>query len=53
MFTFDVVAASLLFAAFFVEFALILRHKPDRGLVQDMKANALIGVCLVGVGVLM
>ena len=53
MFTFDVVAASLLFAAFFVEFALILRHKPDRGLVQDMKANVLIGGCLVGVGVLM
>ena len=53
MFTFDVAAAGCLFAAFFVEFALILRHQPAQELVRDIKANFLIGVCLVGVGVLM
>jgi sterol desaturase/sphingolipid hydroxylase (fatty acid hydroxylase superfamily) len=50
MFTFDAVAAGVLFAAFFVEFGLILRHNPEQRLIQDMKANFLIGVCLVGVG---
>ena len=53
MATFDVAAAGFLFAAFFVEFALLLRQQPAVALVQDLKANFLIGVCLVGVGALM
>ena len=50
MFKFDAIATVLLFVAFFIEFILILRHKPDKELIKDMKANFLIGVCLILVG---
>ena len=50
MFKFDAIATLLLFVAFFIEFILILRHKPDKELIKDMKANFLIGVCLILVG---
>jgi len=50
MFSFDITATILLFIAFFIEFALILRHHPDKGLVKDMKANFVIGVSLIVVG---
>ena len=50
MFKFDVIATVLLFVAFFIEFALIAAHKPEKNLIKDMKANFIIGVCLILVG---
>ena len=50
MFKFDVIATILLFVAFFIEFALIAAHKPEKNLIKDMKANFIIGVCLILVG---
>ncbi len=50
MFKFDIIATIFLFAAFFIEFALILMHKPDKNVIKDMKANFIIGVCLILVG---
>jgi len=50
MFQFDAIATLLLFVAFLIEFILILRHKPDKDLIKDMKANFLLGVCLILTG---
>ena len=50
MFKFDVIATIILFLAFFVEFGLILAHKPEKKLIRDMRANFLIGACLIFVG---
>jgi sterol desaturase/sphingolipid hydroxylase (fatty acid hydroxylase superfamily) len=50
MFTFDVIATILLFTVFFIEFALILLHRPEQKLIRDMRANFLIGACLILVG---
>ena len=50
MHTFDIIATTLLFAAFFVEFLLILLHRPDKNLVNDIKANLVLGSCIVLVG---
>jgi len=51
MHTFDVIGTCVLFAAFFVEFALILLHKPGKDLVNDIKANFVLGVCIILVGI--
>lgn len=50
MFSFNLVSAIILFVVFFIEFALMLIHKPDKALVNDMKSNAILGVCLVITG---
>jgi len=50
MFKFDVIATIILFSAFFVEFGLILLHRPEKKLIRDMKANFVIGACLILVG---
>jgi sterol desaturase/sphingolipid hydroxylase (fatty acid hydroxylase superfamily) len=50
MFTFDIIGTSILFTAFFIEFILILLHKPDKKLVNDMMANLSLGVCVILVG---
>ena len=52
MFTFDIIGASLIFVAFFVEFTLILMHKPERKVVNDMMANFSLGVFIILAGLL-
>ncbi|MES1220818.1 MAG: sterol desaturase family protein [Bacteroidota bacterium] len=52
MFTFDVIGASIIFAAFFVEFALILMHKPEKKMVNDMMANCLLGIFIILAGLI-
>jgi len=46
----NVIGTSVLFAAFFLEFILILLHRPDRDLVKDTVANFLIGIGTIVVG---
>ena len=53
MFKFDVIVTILLFTAFFVEFLFIFLHRPDKDLISDMKANFILGVCLVLTGLFM
>ena len=48
---FDNVSAALLFCLFFIEFILILLHRPGRNLVRDIGANFVLGVCIIIVGV--
>ena len=50
MHKFDVTATLLLFAVFFIEFILIFINRPTKDQVKDMKANFVIGVCLILVG---
>jgi sterol desaturase/sphingolipid hydroxylase (fatty acid hydroxylase superfamily) len=46
----NVIGISLLFAAFFLEFLLILWHIPNRKMVKDTMANFLIGIGTIVVG---
>jgi sterol desaturase/sphingolipid hydroxylase (fatty acid hydroxylase superfamily) len=46
----NIVGTSLLFSAFFLEFLLILLHKPDKTVVKDIMANFSIGVSIILVG---
>jgi len=48
----NVIGTSVLFAAFFLEFFLILLHRPDRKMVKDTMANFLIGIGTIIVGVI-
>ncbi|MEO7263289.1 MAG: sterol desaturase family protein [Ferruginibacter sp.] len=52
MFTFNLISAIILFVAFFIEFTLILLQKPEKDVVDDMKSNAILGVCLVLTGLI-
>jgi sterol desaturase/sphingolipid hydroxylase (fatty acid hydroxylase superfamily) len=52
MFTFDVVGTCLLFSVFFIEFILIMLHRPDKKLVNDIMANFLIGLFIVLAGLI-
>jgi len=47
----DVIATSLLFTSFIVEFILLLLHRPDKQIVKDIKANLFIGLCTILAGV--
>ena len=47
---FDNISAALLFCLFFIEFILILLHRPGRNLVRDIGANLVLGVCIIIVG---
>jgi len=51
MFNTDVIGTSILFTAFFIEFLLLLLHKPDKKVVKDIAANFSIGICTILVGV--
>ena len=46
----NAIGTSLLFAAFLIEFALVLLHRPDQECVRDTMANFTIGVSTVLVG---
>jgi sterol desaturase/sphingolipid hydroxylase (fatty acid hydroxylase superfamily) len=50
MLTFDVIGTSILFAAFFIEFILIMLHQPEKKLVNDIMANFLLGLFIVLAG---
>lgn len=50
MFKFDVIGTSVLFSAFFVEFVLILLHRPEKKLVKDILANLVLGFCIILAG---
>ena len=50
MHKFDIAATTLLFIAFFIEFTLILFHKPEKRMLKDIKANFLLGLCIILVG---
>jgi len=47
---FDTIGTVLLFTVFFIEFTLMLLHKPDKNVIQDMKANFVLGVLVILVG---
>jgi len=51
MHKFDVIATCFLFAAFFVEFILILLHRPDKKVVKDITANLSLGISIILVGI--
>ena len=51
MFVFDVIGTSILFTAFFVEFVLVLLHKPEKKMVKDMMANCSLGICIILTGI--
>jgi sterol desaturase/sphingolipid hydroxylase (fatty acid hydroxylase superfamily) len=46
----NIIGTTLLLAAFFLEFFLILLHRPDRKMVKDTAANFLIGIGTIIVG---
>ena len=50
MFNFDSIGVALLFTAFFIEFTLILVHKPDKKVMKDMSANFILGLLIILVG---
>ena len=52
MLNFDLIGASLVFTAFIIEFWLILMHKPEKKLVNDMLANCTLGICIIMAGIL-
>lgn len=47
---YDTIGIVLLFTLFFIEFTLILIHKPDKNVLQDMTTNFVLGVLVVLVG---
>lgn len=50
MYKFDVIAITLLIAASVIEFTLLLLQRPEKKMIRDMKANLLIGFCLILLG---
>ncbi len=51
MYKFDTIALILLLAAFAIEFILLLLERPEKKMIKDVKANLLIGGCLILVGI--
>lgn len=51
MFTLNIVGAIVLFIAFFIEFALILRDRPPKKLVNESMANVSLGICIILLGI--
>ena len=51
MHQFNIISAVILFAAFAVEFILILLHHPAKNLVKDIKANFVLGICIILAGI--
>jgi sterol desaturase/sphingolipid hydroxylase (fatty acid hydroxylase superfamily) len=48
---FNFIAIVLLLVAFAIEFTLLLLQRPEKKMIKDVKANLLIGLCLLIVGV--
>ena len=48
---FNFIAIVLLLVAFAIEFTLLLLQHPEKKMIKDVKANLLIGLCLLIVGV--
>lgn len=51
MFKFDTIALVLLLTAFAIEFCVLLLERPEKKMIRDVKANLLIGLCLILVGI--